>query len=252
MITGHRDVRGDTAHHVRHLLREVLRSLLARYPEGLVAVSGMAVGADMEFVDAALSLDIPIVAAIPVADQDSVWPWSARLRYADQLRKASLVVNVWEDPQYAEQSYVAAMHARNRWMLDHVAHGDGVIVAVWDGRRRGGTWAAVDGALKRGRKVLVVDPKAYTVRIETPTSASVPAPEPEDEATWPWADFSVRHSETTHWEPIVLEEPEDKPKGFFEDALKNARTLMGRMSHDDVIDTLQYMEWVHKNFGSGR
>jgi uncharacterized phage-like protein YoqJ len=169
MVTGHRSIRDAQARLVREALVKVLAALRARHPEGLVAVSGMAVGADAEFCEACIYLGIPFVAALPVEDQDSVWPRHARERYADQLRRAALVVRVWEEgAAYEATSYGSKMHARNRWMLDQVCEGDGVVLAVWDGRKAGGTWAAVDGALRRGRKVLVLDPRTCGLRVERP------------------------------------------------------------------------------------
>lgn len=183
MVTGHRDIRGDSVGPVRKALSTVLTSLRDRHPDGLVGVSGMAVGADAEFVEACIYVGIPFVAAVPVKDQDSMWPYHAQERYANQLSRASLVVNVWEDPRYQETSYGAKMHARNRWMLDHVACGDGIVLAVWDGRRTGGTWSAVSTALMRGRKVLVLDPRTCQFRVEKSPTAKAPIAE-----LWPWDD----------------------------------------------------------------
>jgi hypothetical protein len=256
MVTGHRDIRGESALLVRKALINVLASLRDRHPEGIVGVSGMAVGADAEFTHACIHLGIPFVAAIPVEGQDSVWPWHARERYADQIGRAALVVNVWEDVAYLASSYGAKMHARNRWMLDHVATGDGVVLAVWDGRRTGGTWAAVDGALKRGRKVLVLDPVSCEFRLESPPQKVV---EPE-EPLWPWDDGPFDPAKFQgRWEPIVLEEPDGvRPKGFFEDALVKGgylRTNVGRMftgGTSDVIDSMRYAMQGHKKTRSGR
>lgn len=257
MVTGHRDIRGEPALLVRKALLNVLASIRERHPEGIVGVSGMAVGADAEFTHACIHLDIPFVAAIPVAGQESVWPWHARERYADQLKWAALVVNVWEDPNYEASSYGAKMHARNRWMLDRVATGDGVVLAVWDGRKTGGTWAAVDGALKRGRKVLVLDPASCEFRLESPPLKVERLKVDVDPASWPWEPFDPAKFQGK-WSPIVLEEP--SPKGFFEDALVKGgyltglRTNMGRMltgGASDAVDSIRYAMQGHKKIHSG-
>lgn len=166
MVTGHRNIFDAQALLVQNSLRVVLSSLQKKHPEGLVAISGMAVGADMEFNDAALSLNIPLVAALPVENHGSNWPVLSQQRHALQLSKACLTYNVWEDPAYFAGSYSARMHARNRWMLDQVQ--EGTVIGIWDGRRTGGTFHAIDLALKRGNKVLVLDPNTGGLRVEKP------------------------------------------------------------------------------------
>lgn len=161
MVTGHRDVRGDRAIAVRESLRQVLTGLRARREALVVALSGMAIGADIEFAEVALDLGIPLVAALPLEGQDSVWPEHARRRYRDVLGRAACVVEVWKDPLYLRATVNARLHARNLWLLDY----SDLVIAVWDGRETGGTWAAVKEALKRGRKIMVVNPHSGAVSI---------------------------------------------------------------------------------------
>lgn len=170
MVTGHR----DAPPHVGSVLHQILQGLQARHPEGLVAVSGMAVGADALFNDAAITLGVPLIAAIPIPDHDARWPHHARVRYAEHLRLASERVNVWEDPRYQASSYGAMMHARNAFMLNLVQVRRGVVLAVWDGRLHGGTYAAVDGARRRKLPLILVDPRTGVLRLEKP-----PAPVPD-------------------------------------------------------------------------
>ena len=68
-------------------------------------------------------------------------------------------MEVWKDPLYLRATVNARLHARNLWLIDH----SDLIIAVWDGRETGGTWAAVKEALRRHRKVLVVNPTTGTV-----------------------------------------------------------------------------------------
>ena len=168
MVTGHRDIRGPQEDVLRPVIIRILESLRARHPEGLVGVSGMAVGADTLFNESLFALGIPLVAALPVANQDSIWPQHARVKYREHLARAAMIVNVWELPEYAASTFSAQMHARNYWMLDQVATGDGVVLALWDGREVGGTWAAVSAALRRDRRVLVLDPRTAVSRVIRP------------------------------------------------------------------------------------
>lgn len=164
MVTGHRSVRGERAELVRGVLRGVLERLQVRHTEGIVAVCGMAVGADAEFAEAALSLGVPLVAAVPVETQSDPWPLEARWRYDRFIAQACLVVEVWKDPDYRAQTIGSQMFARDRWMIDN----SDLTVAVWDGRVSGGTWHTVREAFRRGRKVLVVNPSTGALRVDTP------------------------------------------------------------------------------------
>lgn len=167
MVTGHRDVRGQRAEVVRQALERILSKLKERNPNGLVAISGMAVGTDIEFAEAALGLGCRLVAAIPTDTQEEPWPQEAKARYWRALLRASMTVSVWREPGYATTEIGSRFHARNRWMIDHTT--DGAAIAVWDGRQAGGTWAAVKEILRRGRKVLVIDPRTGDLRIEKPS-----------------------------------------------------------------------------------
>ena len=166
MVTGHRDVRGERAVVVRQALERVLTKLKERHPDGLVAVCGMAVGADTEFGEVSVQLGCPLVAAIPTDTQSDPWPIPARVRYQVLLNQAVFQVNVWEEPGYETIAIGSRFHARNRWMIDHTM--GGAAIAVWDGRQAGGTWAAVREILRHGRKVLVIDPRSGQMRVEHP------------------------------------------------------------------------------------
>lgn len=259
MVTGHRNIYGARAEGVRKVLTEVLRSLQERTLRGVLAVSGMAVGADAEFVDAAICLGIPFVAAVPTATQDARWPQHARERYAEHLRRAAMVVHVWEDPAYAQSSYGAQMHARNAWMLDHVAKDDGVVVAVWDGRNTGGTASAVAGAHARGRKVLVVDPNTLEVRVQP-----IPVPDPSqantsaEKSTFSMDDLMRVKREMLRWSiPLTMDvsapltwDDTVVPTEVLRDMMKDfggfaqpypSRSVIekGTLIHQDIADALR-------------
>lgn len=164
MVTGHRTIRGEQARMVRVGLSTLLERIQARQPSGLVAISGMAVGTDMEFAEAAVYLGIPLVAAIPCETQSSLWPKAVRDRYDRLIDSASHVVAVWKNPSYHAATIGAKLFARNRWMLDH----SDSILGVWDGRMKGGTYHTIQEALRRERKVLIIDPSTGVFRVEAP------------------------------------------------------------------------------------
>lgn len=160
MVTGHRDVFGARADASRPALRRLLEGMMVRRG-ALVALTGMALGADVEFGEVALDLGLSLVAAVPSPDQDDRWSHRARERYRTMLARASLTVRVWEEPGYACDDLMGRFHARNRWLVEH----SDAAIAVWDGRERGGTWHAVREVLKRGRKLAVVDPRSGSISI---------------------------------------------------------------------------------------
>lgn len=168
MVTGHRSIRGERADLVRGVITKVLAGLQRRHPEGLVAISGMAVGADIEFAEAALYLGIPLVAALPTENQSSPWPPDAVARYQRALLRASCVVSVWREPGYAATSIGSQMFARDRWMVDHTDRPGDILLACWDGRESGGTFATLKEARKRGRRILILDPRTGSLSVDAP------------------------------------------------------------------------------------
>ena len=103
-------------------------------------ISGMAVGWDMALAEAAENLAIPLLAAIPCLGQDVLWDDDQRERWRSLCSRAKEVVYV------SERSYDSTcMKRRNEWMVNRADR----VVALWDGRRRGGTWSCVAYANKK-------------------------------------------------------------------------------------------------------
>lgn len=157
VVTGHRD-----ALHTRPVLQTILKGIQARRTP-LEAITGMALGVDLDFADAALDLGIPVVAALPVVDHCARWHGDAQERHARVLQQATRVIQVWKQPGYICTGYAAQMFARNRWMVDQIQQG--LLIAVWDGRLRGGTYNCMKEAQKRGVKILRVDPQTMQVGV---------------------------------------------------------------------------------------
>jgi uncharacterized phage-like protein YoqJ len=171
MVTGHRPQKlggyktpNPTERWVRAHLHAVLARMKARHPD-LVAVSGMAVGVDQIFVEEAIRLGIPFIAAVPFEGQESRWPAARQRYYRDLLAQAHQVILVSEVDGYEADTIRGQLLIRNVWMVNH----SDVTIAVWDGSP-GGTGHAVKAAWTAGRPVLCLDPTAQTVTTRHPPS----------------------------------------------------------------------------------
>lgn len=105
-------------------------------------ISGMALGTDQWAAEAAMELGIPFIAAVPCDGQDSMWPDESKRKYQVILDSAAEVVVVSPGP-YAP----AKMHERDRWMVDH----SDMLLGVWSGVRKGGTFGTIRYAEKQQR-----------------------------------------------------------------------------------------------------
>lgn len=152
-VTGHRpqklgnewDGIGPVSDRIRAWLRSQLIELKPTH-----AISGMALGVDQIFAELAIELKIPLIAAVPCANQDAPWRATSQKRYAALLAKAMQIVHVSE-----EYDGPKCMQRRNEWMVDHCA----VLLAVWDGSK-GGTANCVAYAERVQRQMIRFDPKA--------------------------------------------------------------------------------------------
>lgn len=138
--TGHRpDKLGGYGDDTRIRLRGLARSYLADL-QITEAVSGMALGWDQAFAEAAIELSIPLTAAVPFEGQERRWPADSRKRYSLLIAKANAVHVVSPYPG------IRAMQLRNEWMVDRADR----VCALWDGSW-GGTFNALQYARKIGR-----------------------------------------------------------------------------------------------------
>lgn len=92
-------------------------------------ISGMALGWDQALAQAAINLKIPLIAAIPFANQDKVWLDKSQKYYKELLGKAQEVINVSGVDEYK----VEYMQQRNIWMVDKCD----ILLAMFDGTQGG-------------------------------------------------------------------------------------------------------------------
>ena len=118
-----------------------------------VFISGMAMGVDMWAAEAVLSLKqqvpaILLVCVLPCATQAARWSGLQRTRHAKILELCDDIVTM--RPVYTR----ACMFERNREMIERSSR----VIAVYDGRRRGGTCFTVNLARREGLEIVTIDP----------------------------------------------------------------------------------------------
>lgn len=116
-----------------HLAESYLKSRPEILTRDISVISGMALGWDTAWAGAALNLNIPLIAAVPFAGQDKMWPEKSRKLYRNILDRAAEYVVISEGEYEVEK-----MQIRNEWMVDHCDH----LVALWDGSK-GGTYNCI-------------------------------------------------------------------------------------------------------------
>ena len=133
--------------------RSMARELEGLYRRGYRHfISGMAMGCDLYFAEAALSLrkrypEVTVEGAVPCPTQAQKWP--ERLR-----RRRRLILNDCDLETVVQQHYDRfCMHRRDRYMVDRSA----AVLAVFDGTP-GGTQYTLNYAMDKGREILLLDP----------------------------------------------------------------------------------------------
>lgn len=136
-------------------LKEKLTEQIARLAEAGVTdfFSGMAEGTDTYCAQIVLDLRrknpaLNLHCVLPCEGQADRWSDSARKRYHMIVARADFVDYV------SRKYYDGCMLARNRRLVDQA----GILLAVYNGERRGGTAATVRYARKAGREIIMIDP----------------------------------------------------------------------------------------------
>ncbi len=157
-FTGHRPDKLPWGLDERDPRCAALKHSLARELEGLYRrgyrhfISGMAMGCDLYFAEAALGLrakypEVTVEGAVPCPTQAERWPEELRRRWRDILDRCDLETVV-------QQRYDRwCMHRRDRYMVDRSA----AVLAVFDGTP-GGTQYTLNYAMDKKREILLLDP----------------------------------------------------------------------------------------------
>lgn len=156
-FTGHRPDKLPWGDNERDPRCVALKASMAREIETLYHrdfrhfISGMALGADLFFAEAVLSLrekypDLILEAAVPCLTQASRWPEREQTRWRSILAAADLETVV-------QRNYDRwCMHRRDRYMVDRAS----TILAAFDGTP-GGTFYTLNYAASKGLDILLLD-----------------------------------------------------------------------------------------------
>lgn len=109
-------------------------------------ISGMALGFDQAFAQAAINLHLPLVAAVPFLGQEKIWQGKSRFYWKYLIDYASINGEV----HYLAEHYSAkALMERNHWMVDHADH----VLACYNGIGTSGTASCVNYAYLKNKPV---------------------------------------------------------------------------------------------------
>ena len=135
------------------LKEAVARAVEDAYVSGVRRfITGMARGVDLYCAEAVLALreaepDIALECARPCETQADSWPEAERARYQSILEQCNLETLV----QHSYDRF--CMIRRNRYMVDR----SGLLIAVYNGVPKGGTFQTMAYAMKKGLDTVILD-----------------------------------------------------------------------------------------------
>lgn len=159
-VTGHRSLGSQTTvQFVARAFHIILSQVQYEHPAGVVALFGMAEGADTLFAEAALNLEIPLDAILAYEDfMQDFPPGSVRKRYQRLLDRCR-TVHTLPFQQRSNDAYMAV----GRWLADY----SNLLLAAWNGKPaagKGGTGDVVAYAQHIGRSVMHLHTTEHTIR----------------------------------------------------------------------------------------
>jgi len=158
MLTGHRPTGLSEAEQIwaQEEIRRTLKRLQLFHGSREV-ISGLALGADTWWAQAALSYKMNLAAYIPFEAQADSWPVGNQKLWKELREKASreVVLGTHYDVKF--------FHARNDAMIKDAD----LCVALWKtSTTRGGTFSAVQKIRKLEKPLILLDPESRTVAAE--------------------------------------------------------------------------------------
>ena len=164
MLTGHRPklMTSDEQLWAQKELKKTLKRLQMFHGIQEV-ISGMALGADTWWAEAAVEFGLPLASYVPFEAQADVWSNEDKKIWKN-LRNAAhreVVLGTNYD--------VKLLHARNDAMIKDAD----LCVALWkESLNRGGTYSAVMKIRKQGKPLVLLDPERKTIATERLSDSS--------------------------------------------------------------------------------
>ena len=112
---------------VRTRLQETLAAMV-QVDGPLAVVSGLRLGAEQLGAEAALALELPILAVLPYPEADKSWPPDARRHFAALVDAAEMTITLEARSPATKQLAGAALARRDAWLARQVDEA----VVVWD------------------------------------------------------------------------------------------------------------------------
>lgn len=137
---------------------------------------GMAQGADLMFAEAVLACrmvhpEVTLTAVIPCEDQTEGWKPEEIRRYQDILQ----VIGPKNCILVQQKRTKGCMLRRDRYMVNHARR----VIALYDGKSRGGTQYTLGYALQKQLEYVIIDPEELSVQVGPEVSAKQSRPEAE-------------------------------------------------------------------------
>jgi uncharacterized phage-like protein YoqJ len=156
MLTGHRSFAPADVRWLEHELYKTVRRL-KEFHGVEELISGMALGADTIWAEAAVALEVPLAAYIPFEVQPDRWPARNQQVWRELRAKAAREVVV--GPNFS----IGLLHARNDAMI---RDSDLCVAAFRTSETKGGTYSAVQKLRKLQKPLIIIDPETRTVSKE--------------------------------------------------------------------------------------
>ncbi len=132
------------------LLKQKTETAITEY--GITAfISGMAIGADLDFAEIVLKLrkkyPVTLECAVPCPNQTLKWNDKDKRRYDGVIKRADKISLISE--RYTPE----CMLKRNRYMVDKSDR----VIAVFNGKEEGGTWYTIKYAKANDKEIDFID-----------------------------------------------------------------------------------------------
>jgi hypothetical protein len=152
-VTGHQKREGIKWSWVK----ETIAAELSKIHNVTLALSSLAIGTDHIFAEVAISLNIPVLAVIPLENYERFFEGADLASYRRLLHRCEKMQLKWKGNP--ERAFFEA----GKLVVDQCD----LLFAVWDGEKPeglGGTADIVQYAEQQGRPVCYIDPMEKTVR----------------------------------------------------------------------------------------